>query len=784
MDTTHAVITDVLAPDKLNRQWVARNGSKVPLRADMRKADVTNSDDWSTYDQISAAIAGKPDLGHGLVLTPPYVGIDLDTYKTTDSQIISIHRWIHDELFAGTYSELSPHDGVHILCKGKIDDSRNIKQSYLEIYDEDRYFTYTGKALHYFPIVECQSALDQLCSWINQYYPLESAPNSSIAHVSLPATQSDDEVYAMAAGALNGELFKELYVGNCSGYPSQSEADFALVDIIAFYTDSHEQVERIFHQSELGKREKAYRPDYLWGRNGRGGIIRKAFDKKLPVLDMAMLLDKQFEQIRAGAAAPAATHNGGMLLTSQTTPTIQVVSVPEQPTVTIDFKKPAGLLGDIADFIYNSAPYPNTYVALAGAIAFFAGLTGRAYNTVTGTGLNQYIILLAESGIGKEAAASGTSRLCSVLSKSVPKILNYMGPGEIASVPALMKRLSSTQSLWSYKSEIGIWFQKLNSPNAKPYEIDLRRLLLDLFHKSGRAEMLGGTIYAAVEKNVAPIYAPAFTLYGDSTPNEFYDSIEESHITDGFVSRLTIISCPDQRPVYNSCADDYAPPQQLTESLERLIKQVIAINEDVKRISRVDETTAAKAFQLEYQKSCQDKQWKDRSKLANQIWSRAHIRLLRLGSLIAVGKSCDCPIVELADYQWAQTLIEHGIDAVIHRFDSGDVGHTTLGFKQRQAVENLLKAYVKRVWDRDFGDTYQITEIMHKLNIIPKRYIHNRLFNTSAFTKDTKATLAFDYAVNSFVSSGALEAFNLKSIEPNSRGAVVYKIIVENLPTD
>ena len=70
-------------------------------------------------------------------------------------------------------------------------------------------------------------------------------------------------------------------------------------------------------------------------------------------------------------------------------------------------EKPADLLDEIASFIASAAPHPNNEIALAGAIALLSGICGRCYNTYTGAGLNQYILMLASTGMGKEAAASG-----------------------------------------------------------------------------------------------------------------------------------------------------------------------------------------------------------------------------------------------------------------------------------------------------------------------------------------------------------------------------------------
>jgi hypothetical protein len=776
--------SDVLAPDKHNRLWVAHNGSKIPLRADMRQADVTNPDDWSTYDQISTAIAGKPDLGHGLVLTPPYVGIDLDTYKTTDPIIIAIHKWIHDELFAGTYSELSLRGGVHILCKGVFTCSRrNLSRIFVELKDENKYLTYTENTIHTLPCIECPHALSTLSQWVDKYFPPPSFEATS--SVDLPEVNTDDEVCTMAAQAFNGELFKALYSGNWHGrYDTQSEADQALANIIAFYTDSRQQTARLFLSSELGKRPKAQRLDYLYSQ--KYGLVTLAFDQKLPLPDMSDLGEK-FKQLAAaaknGTTTPPVKAMAPPAPAPAPAPAIEIVTQFDNGAP-VQWEKPPGLLGDIADYVYQAAPYPNQHVALAAAIGFFAGLVGRAYNTVTGTGLNQYIALLGRTGIGKEAAHSGISRLCNSL-RTVAKesLRGFAGPAEIASPQALMRHLVEKPSMCSFKGEFGIWMQNINSPRANPHEAQLKRLLLDLFNKSGKWDTLDGAIYSDKSNNVPLVNAPAFTFIGDSTLDPFYKGIDQSNIDDGLVSRLTVISCPDVQPVYNACAGNIKPSDELLTALERLIPQICFINQSIDNIIQVTETVEAKAYQLDYQKVCQDIMWEDRKNPISQVWNRAHKRMLRLGTLVAVGANRDYPVVhpvvEVTHYKWARQIIEHGVSVVSQRFESGDVGNTTLGFKQRQLVGRILLEYADSKWNQKLLKSYRITEIMHQNGGIPYSYIQQRVKNMLPFAQEERnAIQALTNAIESFIKVEALSEWETVPVEGNTRRkAIVYRII-------
>jgi primase-polymerase (primpol)-like protein len=69
-------------------------------------------------------------------------------------------------------------------------------------------------------------------------------------------------------------------------YQSQSEADFALVDIVAFYTQNRKQIARIFRLSALGKRDKAKRDRYI------EYMVEKSFDRQLPKIDIEGLQDR------------------------------------------------------------------------------------------------------------------------------------------------------------------------------------------------------------------------------------------------------------------------------------------------------------------------------------------------------------------------------------------------------------------------------------------------------------------------------------------------------------
>lgn len=78
-----------------------------------------------------------------------------------------------------------------------------------------------------------------------------------------PTDLADDILIKYAMNAENGAKFERLWHGETAEYPSHSEADQALCNLLAFWTggDPH-RVERLFNKSGLVRGKWRNRPDY------------------------------------------------------------------------------------------------------------------------------------------------------------------------------------------------------------------------------------------------------------------------------------------------------------------------------------------------------------------------------------------------------------------------------------------------------------------------------------------------------------------------------------------
>ena len=74
-----------------------------------------------------------------------------------------------------------------------------------------------------------------------------------------------------------------------------------------------------------------------------------------------------------------------------------------EPWAGVDWTRPGGDLGLLADYFEASARWPNRGLAVLGALSVFSGLCGRHLYGPTGTSLNVYIAAAAGTGEGKDS---------------------------------------------------------------------------------------------------------------------------------------------------------------------------------------------------------------------------------------------------------------------------------------------------------------------------------------------------------------------------------------------
>jgi hypothetical protein len=214
----------------------------------------------------------RPDIdGPGFVFASEagIAGVDLDECR--DPETGTIDDWAAQIIARfSSYTEISPTDtGVKIFVRGTLLEGERNRSGHVEIYDRGRYFTLTGNRLPGMPstLEERQTELQELQRSLE---PDARSNREALPGAGNQASLSDLDLIDKAKNARDGNKFARLWSGDISGYPSHSEADLALCDLLAFWTGPDPaHIDTLFRQSGLF-RDKWERQDY------RGKTIEKA----------------------------------------------------------------------------------------------------------------------------------------------------------------------------------------------------------------------------------------------------------------------------------------------------------------------------------------------------------------------------------------------------------------------------------------------------------------------------------------------------------------------------
>jgi putative DNA primase/helicase len=240
---------------------------------------------WETHTYITIGGKKYPVCGIGFVLTKDLgiPGMDLDNVIDQQGNLLQDAQEIINKM--NSYTEKSPSGhGIRILPLGNKPgtECKKVYQDWaIEIYEFARFLTVTGdhlpntlttiehrqkeieevynkylanspKQAQTMPLVEGQSeALEPDWPAVRTQPQPRQQPQTT-NHV-ISASLSDEEIIEKAKKAKNGKKFITLFErGDISNYGNDdSRADLALCTMIAFYTQNHTQIDRIFRHSAL-----------------------------------------------------------------------------------------------------------------------------------------------------------------------------------------------------------------------------------------------------------------------------------------------------------------------------------------------------------------------------------------------------------------------------------------------------------------------------------------------------------------------------------------------------
>jgi hypothetical protein len=280
-------------------QWVVyRYPDKAPRKTNGELAEIDNPATWTTYEAAKAAVGTNGIDGIGFVLTAECGLTCVDLDATDDAAIQARQTQIYSELFPTAYAERSPSGkGVHLWMRGHV---ASRKASKIEVYSAGRYMTITGDVVagRNLPLPDAQENLIDLIAALDRI----SGKTAASPTYDFPELRTDDEVRGLVLADAKGAALWHAKPTDWKpvqsspaiaayGYPSQSEADAALAQVIATRSGNRAQTRRLWLESGLAQRAKAKRIGYQLG------TMEVEYSPVLP-LSTLEAIDRQWQQFQ------------------------------------------------------------------------------------------------------------------------------------------------------------------------------------------------------------------------------------------------------------------------------------------------------------------------------------------------------------------------------------------------------------------------------------------------------------------------------------------------------
>lgn len=238
---------------QLNWQEDRQKYNKIPISAlNGERAKSNDPNTWTDFETALSNLGQWKTKGLAFFFASGYVGIDIDHI---DDEIEKYNLGDRTNMVSEfmdvtqSYTELSvSKSGIHIIVKAKIPGDRRRKGN-VEMYQDGRFFALTGNRIDNFGVVNEANITTLYEKYLGgtNIVPLRA--------IKPPARNelSEFDIISRAINSKSGDTFKTLMYGDWAKiYQSQSEADLALANYLAFWTGrDFAKMDAIFRQSKL-----------------------------------------------------------------------------------------------------------------------------------------------------------------------------------------------------------------------------------------------------------------------------------------------------------------------------------------------------------------------------------------------------------------------------------------------------------------------------------------------------------------------------------------------------
>lgn len=334
----------------------------------------------------------------------------------------------------------------------------------------------------------------------------------------------------------------------------------------------------------------------------------------------------------------------------------QVIETAISDTLPDHLTRVPGIVGQIVDWIEATARRPSRPLALGAALTVTGTIIGRRLCGPTRSATHLYVLTLAKTGAGKDHTLVQSERILAACGMSAA-----IGPDEFMSQTALINRLGQAPLTHSAMDEFGAWMATVNNPRSGPHVAGISKILRTAW---GRSFAPMKTPEWA-SRSMETIQAPALSILGASTHDEFYAALKGRDVINGFLNRFLVLSSEVRPKDRDPDTDPKSVPDAIIDrakamfgggnSLAGITGQFLAhANAEVTPIEVPWRNDQTRAIFRELQAYVEDLQ--DKHPTKSPFYARTAEMAIRMATIRAAGENLLKPSIGVEDMEWARDL--------------------------------------------------------------------------------------------------------------------------------
>lgn len=363
---------------------------------------------------------------------------------------------------------------------------------------------------------------------------------------------------------------------------------------------------------------------------------------------------------------------------------------------------PGGLVGEMVDWITDTARYPNRPMAMATALSVLGTAMGREWCGPTDSSTVLYSLVLAPTGGGKDHAIDQAARLMTRAG-----MVDLIGPDDFQSANAMSNFVQRKPLSLCIMDEFGAFLARITHKNASSFSRDTSAFLRKMW--STKFKLWRSSEYA--QRSSVSVWAPSFNVLGVSVPKEFYAALRGQDVSNGFFNRFFVISTeaqPQERTPLLSAND---VPGGITQALTYAMTRGRLT--DYKRSPDQEIIPTPVRWGIGGEDADVDLKEEIAIRIsadedARDFYVRTREMAIRIATIVGFGKDMRMPVVDRETMQWAGSVALWSTERMYRQFKEYAAETET------QALAKEIKRHIRSAKGKRISHSDLLRKLDHR----------------------------------------------------------------------